>query len=70
MAQAKKIRSRYFNPVLQSVERSNKKCFETTDLSVLNIPAQFLIKEDVSRNPESQTAKLCSQFISDNRQQI
>ena len=67
MPKTKKIRSRYYNPILQSVERSNKKCFEMTDLSTLNIPAQFLIKEDVSRNPEGQTAKLCSQFISDNR---
>ena len=67
MATTKKIKSRFFNPILHSVERSNKKCFEMTDMSVNNIPAHFLITEDTSRRPEGQIAKLSSQFISDNR---
>lgn len=62
------IRRHHFIRVpLRSLERSNTKCFEMTDLSVLEIPASFLIKNDGIQNRESQVARMCDQFIRDNR---
>lgn len=52
---------------LHQLEKSNSKCLEMTDLSVLDVPAHFLMRDDKSRNPESQVARLSNQFIRDNR---
>jgi hypothetical protein len=38
-----------------------------TDLSVLDVPSHFLMRDDKARNPESQIARLSTQFIRDNR---
>ncbi len=52
---------------LCQLDKSNSKCLEMTDLSVLNVPAYFLMRDDKARNPETQIARLSTQFIRDNR---
>jgi hypothetical protein len=67
MAIRKKSTEKYTKAPLCSIERANTKCLEMTDLSVLDVPAHFLMKDDKSRNPETQIARLSNQFILDNR---
>ncbi|HPQ28456.1 MAG TPA: hypothetical protein PLQ82_08240 [Desulfobacteraceae bacterium] len=38
-----------------------------TDLGILELPGQFLMRDEKARNPEVQIARLASQFIRDNR---
>lgn len=38
-----------------------------TDLGILELPAQFLLRDEKARNPEAQIARLATQFIRDNR---
>ena len=61
-------RYRHYTRVpLRPIDKINTRCFEMSDLSVKDVPAQFLIKNDSSRNPESQIARLSHQFVNDNR---
>ena len=50
-----------------SLEKGATFCIEMTDLGLCEVPAQFLMKDDKSPKPESQTARLAAQFITDNR---
>ncbi|HOF19761.1 MAG TPA: hypothetical protein PLO24_00765 [Bacteroidales bacterium] len=50
-----------------SYEKASTHCIEMTDLSLSEIPAEFLIKDINTRNPESQIARLATQFINENR---
>ncbi len=67
MAKQIRGRRRYSKAPLVAMEKSISHCIEMTDLSVSEIPASFLMKDNRSRDPESQTARLASQFINDNR---
>ena len=60
-------RARFTRVPLHSIEKINTKCIEMTDLSRLDFPANFLLRGDGGRNPEFQIARLCEQFIRDNR---
>ncbi|MDD4335619.1 MAG: hypothetical protein PHY77_08445, partial [Desulfotomaculaceae bacterium] len=41
-------------------------CFELNDSSILRLPAAFLIKGQVPRDPQSQAARLAKHFIQQN----
>lgn len=60
-------RRSFFRAPQVSVEKSATQCIEMTDLGLCEIPAQFLLKDGRTRNPESQIARLATQFIHDNR---
>lgn len=49
------------------IEKSSTQCIEMTDLGSCEMPGQFLMNNERTRNPESQIARLANQFISDNR---
>ncbi len=42
-------------------------CFEALDSSTLRLPATFLVKGNIPRDPQSQAARLSTQFIRQNR---
>ena len=47
--------------------QQNSPCIETSDSSTCSVPASFLIRGQLPRDPGAQTARLATQFISQNR---
>jgi hypothetical protein len=67
MANLRRRRVSFTKSPLYPIEKTNSKCIEMTDLGLLEIPAHFLMRDEKARNPESQVARLATQFIRDNR---
>jgi hypothetical protein len=58
---------RYYRVPINNVTLSENVCFEAVDSSTLRIPAQFLLKGGIPRDPQPQTARLGNQFLQYNR---
>ncbi len=51
----------------EAAERRDTKCFESEDTSRFSISSEFLLKSRAARDPSSQQALLCEQFLKINR---
>jgi hypothetical protein len=57
---------RYYRAPVKRVVPGETNCFEAIDSSLLRIPAHFLLKGSIPREPHSQMARLGKQFIQQN----
>ena len=67
MKSSKKSRKKFTAVLYKPFKPSESPCFELFDSSTFRLPATFLLKGQLPRDPQSQAARLANQFIRQNQ---